>query len=334
MEAGLGEGRDLADFVSQAERSWSRRSPAIGTFQRLDGHDLPRIGTDQPDARRYRTIILHEARRRDYERGASGLPVEHQPRFRVGLVLGENLIACRDLGSIFAQERHQRRRGATRLMGRDDLLLLNHEALGPHGLNPDIEGPGLHSAFDRCLHQALEDLEELVLERDRQSEDAIEEGRDGRKLFQQAAIPICEIEPRCRFETRKRARLDPAGIDQLVKLAERQAAIDGFEIVLGPEHALAAGLALSPRDRPERVETPGNRRQKPLLALHIARHGTEERRLCLIGPVGAPQPLDRVIRLPAGFQQVMHAQALVLRRTLGVIARPVPPASEKTRIRF
>ena len=108
-----------------------------------------------------------------------------------------------------------------------------------------------------------------------------------------------------------------------------------FEIVLGAEQALPAGLALALGDGAQRVETPRDGREKALLGLHVGGDGPEQRRLRLVGAVGAAQSLDGGVGLPSGLQQIMHAQAPVLRRQLGVIAeRPVPPASEKTRMRL
>src|SRR4051794_8070768 len=111
-------------------------------------------------------------------------------------------------------------------------------------------------------------------------------------------------------------------MDQLVELAQRGAGIGAFEIVVGPEQALAAGLTLSPGDRAERVEAARDRRQKALLALDVGRDGPEHRRLFLVGAVRAPETLDRGIRLPARLQPVMNALALIAGTEIGVIAAP------------
>ena len=95
-----------------------------------------------------------------------------------------------------------------------------------------------------------------------------------------------------------------------------------FEIVLGPEQALAAGLALAARDRAERVEPARDRAEEALLRLHVRRDRTEQRRLRLVGAVGAAETLDRRIGLPAGFEQVVDAQPPIPRRQLGVVAAP------------
>jgi hypothetical protein len=48
-----------------------------------------------------------------------------------------------------------------------------------------------------------------------------------------------------------------------------------FEVVFGPEKALAAGLALAARDRAQRVETARDRAEEALLRLHVCRDWPE-----------------------------------------------------------
>ena len=107
---------------------------------------------------------------------------------------------------------------------------------------------------------------------------------------------------------------------QLVELAQCRLGVGAFEIVVGAEQALAAGLALAAGDRAERVETPRDRRQEALLAFDVGRDRPEHRRLFLVGAVGAAQSLDRGIGPPAGLEQVMDALALILAGEIGVIA--------------
>ena len=120
-----------------------------------------------------------------------------------------------------------------------------------------------------------------------------------------------------RFE--REAGAFPA-IDEIVKVAKRIAGIDAFEIVAGPEQALASGLALAAGDGAERVEPLRNRRQKPLLPAHIRGDRPEQGRLRLIGAVRAAKTLNGGIRAPAGLQQIMDALSLVLHAAIGVIA--------------
>src|SRR5882757_9023987 len=118
------------------------------------------------------------------------------------------------------------------------------------------------------------------------------------------------------------SRSDPAGVEQLVELAQCRLGVGALQIVVGAEEALAAGLALAAGDRTERVETPGDGGEETLLALHVSRNRTEDRRLLLVGAVRAAEPLDRRIGVPARLQQVMHPLALVPAAEIGVIAAP------------
>ena len=120
----------------------------------------------------------------------------------------------------------------------------------------------------------------------------------------------------------KRAALDLAADQQHVELAQRVARVVAFEIVFGPEQALAAGLALAAGDGAERVEPARDGREEALLGLHVGGDRPEQRRLRLVGAVGAAEALDRGIGLPAGLEQIVDAQAPVPRRELGVIAAP------------
>ncbi len=111
-------------------------------------------------------------------------------------------------------------------------------------------------------------------------------------------------------------------------MAQGIAGVRRLEVVLGTEQPLPAGLALAARDGPERVEAARDGREEPLFCFHIGGHRTEERRLRLIGAVGAPEALNCGIGLPARLEKVVDPQALVLRAKVGVIA-----ASGAARIR-
>ncbi len=81
-------------------------------------------------------------------------------------------------------------------------------------------------------------------------------------------------------------------------------------------------MTLATRDRPERVETARDGREEPFLRLHVRSNRPEERWLRLIGAVGTAQALNGSVGLPAGFEQVMHPQALVPGPEIRVIAAP------------
>ena len=103
-------------------------------------------------------------------------------------------------------------------------------------------------------------------------------------------------------------------------MAKRIAGIDAFEIVAGPEQALASGLALAAGDGAEGVEPLRNRREEALLAAHVRGDRPEEGRLRLIGAVRAAKTLNCCIRAPAGLQQIMDALSLVLHAAIGMVA--------------
>src|SRR3546814_8860745 len=91
-------------------------------------------------------------------------------------------------------------------------------------------------------------------------------------------------------------------------------------MVLGPEQGLPAGLTLALGDGAEGVEPVRDGGEEALLGLHIGGDRPEQRRLRLIGAVGAAKTLNGGVGLPSGLEQVMDAQPTVPRRKLGVIA--------------
>jgi hypothetical protein len=74
-----------------------------------------------------------------------------------------------------------------------------------------------------------------------------------------------------------------------------------------------------PRDRAQRVEPSGDRRQEAFACLHIGGHRPEERWLRLVGAMGASETLDGVVGAPTGFKQIMLAQSLVSCAKIGVV---------------
>ena len=62
--------------------------------------------------------------------------------------------------------------------------------------------------------------------------------------------------------------------------------------------------------------------EKALFGFHVGCNGAKQRRLGLVGPVGAAETLDRGIGLPAGFKEIVHAQTPVPGRQFGMVAAP------------
>ncbi|CDN96332.1 hypothetical protein BN949_05509 [Agrobacterium tumefaciens] len=113
-------------------------------------------------------------------------------------------------------------------------------------------------------------------------------------------------------------------MQQAVELPQRVPGILRLEIVLGPEHALPAGLALTTGDGAERVETSGDRREETPFCLDVRRDHPKSRRLLLVGAMTAPETLDRHVGTPSGFQKVMQAQALIFSSEIRVVGSACP----------
>ncbi len=79
---------------------------------------------------------------------------------------------------------------------------------------------------------------------------------------------------------------------------------------------------MAARNGSQRIEPAGNGAEKALLGLHVCRNRTKQRRLRLVGPVGAAKALDRGVGLPAGLEQVMDAQPAIPRRQFGMVTPP------------
>jgi hypothetical protein len=136
---------------------------------------------------------------------------------------------------------------------------------------------------------------------------------DRRQVLTEAAVVIGEPQSGGVFERLKRAALDLAAIDQKVELAQRRPGVDGFEIVVGAEESLAAGLALALGDGAERIEAAGDGGEKALLGLDVGGDRPEQRRLRLVGAVRAAKALDGGVGLPARFEQVLVTPESALR---------------------
>ena len=121
------------------------------------------------------------------------------------------------------------------------------------------------------------------------------------------------------FKGVQRAAVDLAGKQQEVELAQGGAAIRRFQIVVGPEQALAPGLALPLGDGAQRVEPAGDGGEEALLGLHIGGDWPEQGWLRLVGAIAAAQALDGRVSLPACLQEVVDAQSLVPGTQVGVI---------------
>jgi len=273
---------------------------------------------DQADTALDLAVVEHHRRRGHLHGGAVRTGIDHQTRARIG-----KLVECggqRQRSIPFATGDGQQpgfRSGAR--MGVDDLVAGDDEALSLERFQPDIIDTGTDGAFDLGGEELLERREQDALKLDGQRQQPVEEGGDRRQLILDAIV-VHQLEAGGGFEAGKRAAFHLAAHEQQVELAERIAGIGAFEIILRPEQALSSGLALPARDGAERVEPARDGREKALFGLHVGGDRPEQRRLRLIGAIGASESLDRGVGLPARFQQIMDAQPLVLRGEISMIA--------------
>ena len=95
----------------------------------------------------------------------------------------------------------------------------------------------------------LESGEQRVLQIDAQRQHAVQELRDRRQFLFERAVLVDKIEAGALLKIRQRTAVNLPGVKQLVELAQRRLGVGAFEIVVGAEQALTAGLALAAGDR-------------------------------------------------------------------------------------
>ena len=284
-----------------------------------DGRALHR--PQQAHAALDRAVVEHQAGCRHLHRGAARLRIDEQAGAGFlgalqGFIEREGLVAV-----TAADGEHLALRAAAG-MGVERATIGDDKAFGSDGLDAAVIGARCDGSLDLAPQQVLENGEQPVLQVDGEGQQAIEEGGDRRQLFAQAAVAVGEAETRCGFERLQRTALEPAGVKQQIELTQRRARVRGFEIVIGTEQALAAGLTLALGDSAQRIEPPGDGGEEALFGLHVGGDRSEQWRLRLVRPIRAAKPLNGGIGLPTRLEQIMDAQALVSSRQLGVIAAP------------
>ena len=282
----------------------------VGVFPRrllehVRGQSVLIHRTQQAHAAFDRAVVEHEARRGDQDGAASGARIAHRPR----AAHAESIVKRQGAVALLAQDGEDLRLGSG-LVGVDRAAGSDGQRFRRDRLKALVVDSGRDRAFDARLEELLEDLEDRVLQGDRQRQDAVEEGGDGRQLVPEPAL-IRQREAGRILKLVQAAGRDLAGEQQHVELAQRIAGVMRFQIVVGAEQALPAGLALALGDGAERVEAARDRRQETLLALDVGGDGTEQRRLRLVGAVRAAEPLDGGVGAPAGFEHVMDAKPLI-----------------------
>ena len=191
--------------------------------------------------------------------------------------------------------------GAQRLLGSGDDLF------GADGLDPDVKCAGLARRIDARLDQAHIFIEDRVLGRDPECEDAVEPALDRRQFLQKCAVLVGELETGHALEALHVHARELFAMEKMIPLGEGFSRVVAFQIIRRIEQVLATRLALPACQRTQTVETARDGRDEASLALAVGRHRPEHRRHALIGAMGAPQALDRDIGPPARFQQEMDA---------------------------
>ena len=260
--------------------------------------------------------------------GATGVPLagtltEQIAVFeQIGSVVGD----LHRLIAILAIDGQQAGLGTGARMGVDRPTVGDDEAFRTERFQPHFISAAGNRPFNPGPEQTLERREQDVLHREGERQHPVEESGDRRQfVLQPAGAAIGNLQPGGRLEGADRTAFDLARYQQKIKLAQRVLGIMRFQIVLRPEHVLPARLALPACDGAERVQPPRDGRDKALLRLHIGGNGPEQRRLRLIGAVGAPKALDGAVGFPPGFEQIMDAKPLVQGAQIGMI-RPARAA--------
>ena len=118
-----------------------------------------------------------------------------------------------------AAHREQLRLRSARRMGVERAPRDHGQALRPHRLDADVVNARRDRALDLGCEQAFEHLEEPVLQRDRQRQQPVQEGRDRRQILAQRPVAVGQLEPGRRLELLQRAALDLAGEEHGIELS-------------------------------------------------------------------------------------------------------------------
>jgi hypothetical protein len=161
-------------------------------------------------------------------------------------------------------------------------------------------------------------IEDRVLERDRQRQNAVEPALDRREVVGEAAF-LLKLEAGALAEIGKADAGELALMQQMIPAGQRLAGVIALEVVGRIEQVLPARLPLATRQRAKRIEAAGDGRDETPLAAAIGGDGAEHRRRGLMGAVGAAKALDGAVSPPARLQQEVHPALLVLGVEAGVV---------------
>ena len=140
-----------------------------------------------------RAIITHQPRSRQLHGGPAGTGVDQELRSRVTRPF-QRFLQGHGLVAVLALDLEDPGLGAGGVVGVHRPPLGDHQALGGHGLDADIISARCDRPLDRGGQQILEHGEEVVLQRDLQRQQAVEEGGDRRQVFLERAVATGDLQ--------------------------------------------------------------------------------------------------------------------------------------------
>ena len=219
-------------------------------------------------------------------------------------------------------DREQMRGRATDRVGAQHGVVDEGRRIDQDGLDPDIEPSGLARSRYARLDECEELVEDLVLQRDRQRQDAVQPPLDRREVIFHDAVLVAELETGALLELGMRDAGQLPSDEQMKPAHQCRAGIFTFEVVGGIEQVLTTGLALTAGERAQAVESAGDRAREAELPLAVGRHWPEQGCARLMGAMGPSKALNRAIGPPSRLQEEMDALLLVRDVARGVIGAP------------
>jgi hypothetical protein len=153
-----------------------------------------------------------------------------------------------------------------------DPLLDDGQLVGHQRLDAGVESARLAGCIDPCLDQPKEFIEDRVLERDRQRQNAVEPALDRREVVGEAAF-LLKLEAGALAEIGKADAGELALMQQMIPAGQRLAGVIALEVVGRIEQVLPTRLPLAARQRAKRIEAAGDGRDETPLAAAIGGDG-------------------------------------------------------------
>ena len=226
-------------------------------------HAVARGGADQLHAFLHPTIVEHARRGRQDHRGPLRTGVEDQPGIAVPTGIarapGERGLGGRGLQPVTADNLDPLGNCPGAGMVIQGLAAGDGERIRDHGLHAELIAAGLDRLLDIGGDAVFQLGEELVLLRDGERQQPVEELRHRRQLVLEPAL-VDDLEAGRVLEPLDVPALDPAAPERAVELAERRLRVGAFQVVaLAEQRRVAAahgglGIPLAPGDGAQTVE--------------------------------------------------------------------------------